>query len=476
MLFNSFDFAFFLLACLAIYYGLQLGGYHRAQNRVLLFASYLFYGAWDWRFLSLIAISTGVDYFVALELGRRDDPRWRRLLLGLSLLTNLGILGFFKYANFFAENLQALGASLGLEPSRPVLEILLPVGISFYTFQTLSYTIDVYRRRLEPTRDLLDFALFVAFFPQLVAGPIERAARLLPQIASARRVDWQGFNSGAWLIFWGLFKKVVIADNLAVMVDFVFNPASSPTSLELLMGICAFAFQIYCDFSGYTDIARGVSRLMGFELMLNFRLPYFATSPADFWRRWHISLSTWLRDYLYISLGGNRLGTRLRYRNLMITMLLGGLWHGAAWPFVLWGAYHGVLLVCHQLLQPWLARLGPSSAAGARAWWLLRVFATFQLVCFGWLLFRSESLGQLASHLALLAGPLELGFAASWLLPFAVLTAPLALVQIAQARSGDLEVPLRWSLPLRAVTYTALFFIFVTLGEDGGQPFVYFQF
>jgi D-alanyl-lipoteichoic acid acyltransferase DltB (MBOAT superfamily) len=242
------------------------------------------------------------------------------------------------------------------------------------------------------------------------------------------------------------------------------------------VAIYAFAFQIYCDFSGYTDIARGVARLMGFDLMLNFRLPYLATSPADFWRRWHISLSTWLRDYLYISLGGNRGGSLLRYRNLMITMLLGGLWHGAAWPFVLWGAYHGVLLVLHRLLQPWLEWVRPSGALAERAWWALRVFATFQLVCFGWLLFRSESLVQLASHLSVLAGPLEAGFAASWLLPFAVLIAPLVLVQAAQARSGDLEAPLGWSLPLRVAAYTALFFIFVALGEDGGQPFVYFQF
>ncbi|MBW2273555.1 MAG: MBOAT family protein [Deltaproteobacteria bacterium] len=476
MLFNSFDFAFFLLVCLAVYYGLQLGAHCRAQNRVLLLASYVFYGAWDWRFLSLIAASTGVDYCVALALGRSDDPRRRRLLLGASLLTNLGILGFFKYANFFAENLQVLGASLGIELSRPLLEIVLPVGISFYTFQTLSYTIDVYRRRLEPTRDFFDFALFVAFFPQLVAGPIERAARLLPQIASPRRVDWQGFNSGSWLIFWGLFKKVVIADNLATLVDAVFNPASSPTSLELLLGIYAFAFQIYCDFSGYTDIARGVARLMGFDLMLNFRLPYFATSPADFWRRWHISLSTWLRDYLYVSLGGNRRGNRLRNRNLMITMLLGGLWHGAAWPFVLWGAFHGLLLVLHRLLQPWLEQVRPASVLGQGAWWVLRVLATFHLVCFGWLLFRSESLAQLATHLAILAGPVEAGFALSWLLPLAALMLPLLLVQIAQARSGNLEVPLGWSLPVRVATYAALFFIFVTLGEDGGQPFVYFQF
>jgi D-alanyl-lipoteichoic acid acyltransferase DltB (MBOAT superfamily) len=476
MLFNSFDFAVFLLVCLAFYYGLQLGGHHRAQNRMLLVASYVFYGAWDWRFLSLIAISTGVDYFVALALSRSEDAKRRRLLLGASVLTNLGILGFFKYANFFAENLAALGASAGVELSQPLLEILLPVGISFYTFQTLSYTIDVYRRRLEPTQDFLDFALFVAFFPQLVAGPIERAARLLPQISAPRRVDWERFNSGSWLIFWGLFKKVVIADNLALMVGAVFNPASSPTSFEMLLGIYAFAFQIYCDFSGYTDIARGVARLMGFDLMLNFRLPYLATSPADFWRRWHISLSTWLRDYLYVSLGGNRYGSLLRYRNLMITMLLGGLWHGAAWPFVLWGGYHGALLVLHRLLQPWLEGVQPASSLGQRAWWLLRVLATFHLVCFGWLLFRCESLAQLGRHLATLAGPMEVGFALSWLLPFALLTAPLFAVQLAQARSGNLEEPLRWSLPARVVTYTILFFIFVTLGEDGGQPFVYFQF
>ena len=249
--------------------------------------------------------------------------------------------------------MQALVEPLGIQLSNFTLDVILPAGISFYTFQTLSYTIDVYRRQLQPVRSFSEFALFVALFPQLVAGPIERAGRILPQIGSVRVVSWERLKTGGWLVLWGLYKKVVIADNLAVVVDAVYRPGSNPTSAEIIVATYAFAWQIYCDFSGYTDIARGTARILGFDLILNFKIPYAAVNPAEFWRRWHISLSTWLRDYLYISLGGNRHGRWLTYRNLFLTMVLGGLWHGAAWPFVLWGAYHGLLLMGHRL---WMRR------------------------------------------------------------------------------------------------------------------------
>ena len=297
---------------------------------MLLVASYAFYGAWDWRFLGLIVLSTVVDYVVGMSLAATGDPRRRQFLVTASIVANLGILGLFKYAGFFAKSLVGLGASLGVEIPAFALDVVLPVGISFYTFQTLSYTIDIYRGTLKPTRRFLDFALFVAFFPQLVAGPIERASRLLPQVLQPRHVTWEKFGSGSWLILWGLFKKVVIADNLAFLVNAVYATDASPTGWQVVAGTVAFAWQIYCDFSGYSDIARGLARLMGFELMVNFNLPYAARSPADFWRRWHISLSTWLRDYLYIPLGGNQGGALRTYRNLGLTMLLGGLWHGAA--------------------------------------------------------------------------------------------------------------------------------------------------
>ncbi len=318
MLFNSLTFALFFALVFALYVCLP----HRARNVMLLLASYLFYGAWDWRFLALIWISTAVDYGVALRLASSEDPRTRRRLVAFSLVTNLGILGFFKYAGFFAGSLTNLLRPLGIELPPFTLEVVLPVGISFYTFQTLSYTIDVYRRQLEPTRDVVAFALFVAFFPQLVAGPIERARRLLPQIRTPRSVTWEGIGAGSWLVLWGLFKKVVVADNLAVLVDAVYAPGSAPTGPEVALATFAFAFQIYCDFSGYTDIARDVARMLGFDLVRNFNLPYFASSPAEFWRRWHMSLSTWLRDYLFRSLSF-RHGRASTLRNLGITMLLG---------------------------------------------------------------------------------------------------------------------------------------------------------
>ncbi|MEN8184296.1 MAG: MBOAT family protein, partial [Myxococcota bacterium] len=421
MLFNSLEYALFLATCFVLHALLP----QRLRNALLLAASYLFYAAWDWRFLALILASTGVDFLVgrALE-SRPDEPVRRRQLLGVSLAANLGLLGTFKYAGFFVESFLELAAAVGVHAPEPLIRIVLPVGISFYTFQTLSYTIDVYRRRTPATRNLLDFALFVAFFPQLVAGPIERAGRLLPQMRK-RRLEIERIAAGGWLLLWGTYKKVVVADNLAPLVEAVYAPGASPAAGELAFASVAFALQIYCDFSGYTDIARGSARLFGFELMLNFRLPYLATSPRDFWRRWHISLSTWLRDYLYIPLGGNRSGRIVSQRNLMITMLLGGLWHGAAWNFVLWGGYHGGLLAVHRALLPVLERIRPGAAAARAAWWTLRVAATFLLVLLGWVLFRVDSLGHLGALLASAAASPELGQVGSWLPIFAVVALPL---------------------------------------------------
>ncbi|GJM21867.1 MAG: O-acyltransferase [Planctomycetota bacterium] len=472
MLFNTLEFAVFMALVLVLYLALK----HRAQNRMLLVASYVFYGAWDWRFLGLIALSTVIDYFVALRMHASDDDKQRKRFMLLSLVSNLGILGLFKYHDFFATSLANLGRDIGWTFEPWLLEIALPVGISFYTFQTLSYTIDVYRRELEPTRNFLDFALFVAFFPQLVAGPIERASRLLPQILKPRTPNWESFGSGCWLILSGTFKKVVVADNLALMVDLVYGDPEAATSAQILLGTYAFAWQIYCDFSGYTDVARGVSRLLGFELMLNFRLPYLATNPSDFWRRWHISLSTWLRDYLYISLGGNRGAPWKTYRNLALTMLLGGLWHGAGWTFVIWGAYQGALLIVHRLLEPTLARLAPSGAWGQRLWWLLRVFVMFQLACVGWMIFRADNLSHLGALLDGLFSAFDWASITPWRRAFAVLVGPLAIFQLIQAARRDQETILRWPVPVRALVYTLIFFGIVLLGEDHGGAFIYFQF
>ena len=401
--------------------------------------------------------------------------RARKRWLIVSLVVNLGILGLFKYADFFVDSFAALLARFDVDASPGTLSLVLPIGISFYTFQSLSYTMDVYRRRVEPERDVLDFALYVAFFPQLVAGPIERAKRLLPQIKAARVIGWDRFHSGSWLVLIGLAKKVVVADNLALLVDQVFGAPGEATGAEILVASYAFAWQIYCDFSGYTDIARGIARMLGFDLMLNFDLPYLARNPTDFWRRWHISLSSWFRDYLYIPLGGNRSGAGRTYLNLVIVFLLCGLWHGAGWTFVLWGGYHGVLLIGDRLRVASGARLVPAGRTARAAVAVVATLVTFHLTCFGWLIFRAESIADFA---VLSRGLVDLrvGDAALWLRPLAILTVPLILLQLMQAWSRNLECVLRWPLPVRALTYAGAVLSILLIGQDLGQPFIYFQF
>ena len=481
MFFNSFHFAIFLPVVFLGTWILRRNVRHR--NLFLLVASYYFYGAWDWRFLGLILVSTVVDYGCGLLLGVRDagvtsrDPR-RKAILAVSLTTNLGILGFFKYYDFFVASAVEMLATAGIEAHPRTLGIILPVGISFYTFQTLSYTIDLYFGRMTTERSFLNFALFVAFFPQLVAGPIERASHLLPQIDRVREMSWDRISSGFYLVGWGLFKKVVLADNVAIVVDRVFA-SPEPDAGAVLIGIYGFAIQIYCDFSGYSDIARGTARMLGFDLMLNFNLPYFSKNPSEFWRRWHISLSSWLRDYLYISIGGNRRGTRRTYVNLMTTMVLGGLWHGAAWTFVVWGIYQGTLLCVHRWAQPWLSRvIRPRSDWGRRLWWAVRVVVFFQFVCIGWLIFRAESMAQVLSMLGALASP-------AWVrpdLPFdAVRTVVLCfgllgVVQAVQYASDDLNAIQRVPVPVRGLLYALAILAFVWTGEFNGEAFIYFQF
>ncbi len=466
MIFNSLSFwAFF-----ALVFGLYLVLPHRGQNRLLLVASYFFYGCWDWRFLSLIALTTCVDYVVSHRVVACADPRGRKRLLLVSLITNLTILGFFKYFNFFADSAQDILAALGFHLEAWKLQIVLPVGISFYTFQSLSYTVDVYRGDLKPARSLLDFALYISFFPQLVAGPIERATHLLPQVENPRTLSWERAREASWLILWGLFKKVVIADNLAVVADSVFNGQTPLTTLYVLVGVYAFAFQIYGDFSGYSDMARGLARLMGFDLMLNFNNPYFARNPSDFWRRWHISLSTWLRDYLYIPLGGNRKGERRTYINLSLTMLLGGLWHGAAWTFVVWGAYQGLLLAAH---RAWKGE-ERKSHQGRNP---LAVIGMFHLACIGWLLFRAQTLGQVGTMLRGLVMPGN--FAWSDLSPwitFVLLCSPLWLVQLLQEKTGDPLAPMKLSLFPRTMLLAVIFLMLWAVGNTGSRAFIYFQF
>jgi len=420
----------------------------------------------------------------------------RKILILCSLLVNLGFLGFFKYFNFFIDSGENAFRLIGIDPTNLRLAVLLPVGISFYTFQSLSYTIDVYRKRIVPTSRFWDFALFVAYFPPLVAGPIERAWHLLPQLSKPRRIRLAQSMDGIVLILLGLFKKVAIADGVAPAVDSVFNSSGAVSQSDVMLATLLFAVQIFCDFSGYSDIARGVSKLFGIELIVNFHLPYFSKNPSEFWRCWHISLSSWLRDYLYIPLGGNRLGGTRTYFNLFLTLLLGGLWHGAAWNYVLWGAYQGALLCGHRLLTHGRETLPTSVEAvsgttdlhggAVRAPrllpdWIstpLRIVVFFTFCCYGWLLFRAHSFDQIRTFTALL-----FGFSAGG--P-SVISKPttaaslgilvLSLLQLCDYRAESLESFQRWRPVLQGLLYATLIFILIMGTSNAPVQFIYFQF
>ena len=469
MRFDSYVFAVFFVTVFLAYWRLRS---IRAQNILILVASYFFYGWWDWRFLSLIALSTVVDFVVSKRLDTSTGQATRRRLLLLSIVVNLGVLGVFKYFDFFVASFASVLDSLGLSVSPPVLQVLLPVGISFYTFQTMGYTIDVYRHRHGAEKSFLAFACYVAFFPQLVAGPIERAARLLPQFAKRRLLTSEQWRAGCTLITYGLIKKIAIADNMAPYADMVYGMDSATVSGPLVLaGTLAFAIQIYADFSGYTDIARGVAKLMGFELCVNFNKPYVARTPSEFWRRWHISLSTWLRDYLYVPLGGNRGGRLLTYRNLMLTMLLGGLWHGAAWNFVLWGFFHGVLLCAYRLadVDSWLRGAHKALSFGAAVLFFL-------LTLYGWLLFRAQSFEQITDFTIALGT-----WWSDWALaiPLFTLAAYFSLPIVvhhllSRGKGGE-----KWS-PSNPVMWRISLGIVILFGvlhaRASGQAFIYFQF
>ena len=477
MLFNSLTFAIFLPIVLIGYYALKSN--LRAQNTWLLAASLFFYSCWDWRFTFLLLLTVAVDFWVAQhveEMKDRGAPEsHRKRVLAISMGANLAILGFFKYFNFFVDSVYSGAQALGWNMPLHTLQILLPIGISFYTFQSMSYTIDVYRGELRAARNILDFTLFVSFYPHLVAGPIMRAVDLLPQILRPRHTTKAQVMEGIHLIVWGFWKKVFVADNLAPVANRIFA-MSSPNGFETLMGVYAFAFQIYCDFSGYTDIARGVSKLMGFELVLNFNLPYFSTSPKEFWTRWHISLSSWLRNYLYIPLGGNRKGELMTYRNLMLTMVLGGLWHGAAWNFVLWGFYQGLLLVVHRLSEPYLDRFFEARTPFGKGLSLaVRILVMFHLTCYGWLLFRATSMGQIVTMTKSLFGPWV--YDPQLLTQVGLFALPLIIIQLIQYMSGKLFfLDFRWVTPeIRTAAYAVLAY-FILFRAAQPQSFIYFQF
>lgn len=474
MLFNSQIFLIFFIIVYILY--ILLNQNLKWQNRMLLVASCIFYGAWDWRFIFLMYISISVDFFCGINIQKSNSQRIRKRFLLISILVNLLILGFFKYFNFFALNLQALLNYLGVPLSLKVLNIILPVGISFYTFEAMSYIIDVYQRRMEATRSYLDYALFVTYFPHLVAGPIMRAKNLIPQITSKRELTLNKFYEGCYLIGWGLFQKVFVADNLARIVNSVFAGNPPYNGFAIMVALYAFAFQIYGDFAGYSNIARGLGKCMGFDIMINFNLPYFSSNPADFWNRWHISLSSWLRDYLYIPLGGNRKGNLITYRNLGFTMLLGGLWHGASWTFIAWGAYHGFLLIIHRLFNERVSlRFNFKSLLVLRMWSLIKILFFFHLVCLGWLLFRAESLNQVYEMCRALF--FNFNFFAGIGLKALLSTIWLLLViEYFSFKRNNPNALLRFSVWVRALAYVIIYYSLIIYGARDGQEFIYFQF
>lgn len=391
MLFNSLSFALFLPIVFAIYWALKQN--LRGQNILLLLSSYLFYGWWDARFLTLIVASTVVDFALGRSIAASGSLSKRKWLLSASMIFNLGLLGVFKYYNFFIDNFALLAQSLGFHTSPTLLSIALPVGISFYTFQTMSYTIDIYRKQLEPTHDFIAFAAFVSYFPQLVAGPIERASNLLPQITQARNFNYQKAVDGLRQALWGFFKKVVIADAVAPLVDQAFANPNIYSSGALIAGAFLFSIQIYCDFSGYSDIAIGISKLFGIDLMQNFRTPYFSRDIAEFWRRWHISLSTWFRDYLYIPLGGSRGSTALKVRNTFAIFIVSGFWHGANWTFIIWGLINALLF-----LPLLLAKRNRNNLDHPGLKDLHRITLTFIITTIAWIFFRADSFGHAINY------------------------------------------------------------------------------
>ncbi|TRX57672.1 MBOAT family protein [Fulvivirga sp. M361] len=478
MLFNSIDFMIFLpivflLHWFVVYKDLTF------QNLLIVTSSYVFYGWWDWRFLSLILFSTIVDYSVGLKLAKEESQANRKILLWISILINLGFLGVFKYYNFFLDNFITAFSFFGRDIKANSLDIILPVGISFYTFQTLSYTIDIYKRKLQPTKNFIEFLAFVSFFPQLVAGPIERATNLLPQFSKKRLFDPLKAADGLRQILWGLFKKVVIADNCAEFANKIFNNSEDMNGSTLVLGALFFTFQIYGDFSGYSDIAIGTSRLFGFNLTRNFAFPYFSRDIAEFWRRWHISLSTWFRDYLYIPLGGSHGGTWIKIRNTFIIFVVSGFWHGANWTYIVWGGLNAVYFL--PLLLTNSNRNNLDIAAQGKEIPTLKdtfsILLTFSLTVFAWIFFRAESIGHAWNYiLKIFSSSL---FTIPEIIPkTTILLVTLFLIIEWLGREGEYAIAhlgLKWKRPLRyAMYYAFIFAIFWFGGKE--QQFIYFQF
>ncbi|PQB05482.1 MBOAT family O-acyltransferase [Aureitalea marina] len=489
MLFNSLDFALFFPVVFLLYWAFS--GNIRSRNFFLTLASYFFYGWWDWRFLFLIAISSAVDFLVGRRLDQETQKYKRQLLLWLSISVNIGALVYFKYANFFVESFVSAFRLFGKEIEASTLDIILPVGISFYTFQTLSYTIDIYRKKIHHTKDAVAFFAFVSFFPQLVAGPIERASHLLPQFMKKHHFDYQAVRSGMILVFFGLFKKMVVADNVAMVVNHVYEDPSLFGGLSVIIATLCFAIQIYCDFSGYSDIAIGLARTMGFDLMKNFDSPYFSRSITEFWRRWHISLSTWFRDYVYIPLGGSRHGKGKTYLNLMTVFLVSGLWHGAAWTFVIWGGIHGCIIVAEKALGKQLHQL-KAGFKSVRLGWLhatSSVVLTFAIVLAAWVFFRATNVDHATAIFDQSWRFYLQDFSVDWFpgldfsddkfIAMAVFVVALMFFELFHRDYGFSQRLLKSPVYVRWPSYLLIVFVIVIFGvygEDQISEFIYFQF
>jgi D-alanyl-lipoteichoic acid acyltransferase DltB (MBOAT superfamily) len=477
MFFNSIDFAIFLPIVFTIYWLLRTKG---QRNILIVTASYLFYGWWDWKFLSLILFSTIVDFFIGLKLKNEDHIVKRRALLWVSIFVNIGLLGFFKYYNFFLDNFVTAFSFFGLKINASSLNIILPVGISFYTFQTLSYTIDIFKRKMSPTKNFIAFSAFVSFFPQLVAGPIERACHLLPQFYEKKQFKYLNFTEGLKQILWGLFKKIVIADRLAIVVNEIYNNPNEYHGFTLIFGTVLFAFQIYCDFSGYSQIAIGTSKLFGFDLMKNFNMPYLSSSLSEFWRRWHISLSTWFRDYLYIPLGGNRKPKLRIYLNILLVFIISGFWHGAKWTFIIWGAIHGIILILEIIFNK--VKLPSNKLLNS-----FKIIRVFIIVCLGWIFFRANNLNDAVhilseifnfsnyhiSQLSLYVIPVAKNsvFATDILLSLFFTTLLITIEFLNQGNKFD-KINFKYRLPIYILTIWSIFIF----GAFEKNDFLYFQF
>lgn len=474
MLFNSFEFIIFFPIVFCIYWLLKKSSF---QNAFLLIASYVFYGWWDWRFLILIAFSSSLDFLLAKKISTAKPTRNKKYLLALSIIANIGILGIFKYYNFFIDSFSQVISQLGMTPHLSTLNIILPVGISFYTFQTLSYTIDVYKKKLPAVSNPITFFTFVSFFPQLVAGPIERATNLIPQFSKQRVFCSQLASDGMRQILWGLLKKIVIADNCALLVNDIFTSPENTHGGILILGAVLFAFQIYGDFSGYSDIAIGTSKLLGIRLMTNFKYPYFSPNIAEFWQRWHISLSTWFKDYVYIPLGGNRLGKLITIRNMAIVFLVSGLWHGANWTYIVWGAIHACLYIPVVLMSK-NALDHPKSNFRI----ITSTLFTFTIICITWVFFRATSLAAAIQYFQLIISNFDLPV--SDFIYFIRKTAREALIMITvlliiewiqRKKEHGLDLSPLKKPYIRYIIYYLLIYVIWKYGA-AQQDFIYFQF